>query len=197
MTRTGFSKILFLKNIKNEVMDTAKLKSVIESLLFIVNRPLNKKELAKITEQKLENIEQVLNELIKEHNSTERGTKIIQNGQDFQMVTNPENSPIIQKFLKQEINQELTPASLETLAIIAYRGPIKRDELEQIRGVNCSIILRNLLIKGLIIEEDKDKQIYNVSLDFIRHLGINDLRELPDYEKLNQEIPLSSLVQEE
>lgn len=178
-------------------METTKLKSVIESLLFIVNRPLNKKELAKITEQKLENIEQVLNELVEEYNSKDRGIKIIQNGQDFQMVTNPENSPIIQKFLKQEINQELTPASLETLSIIAYRGPIKRDELEQIRGVNCSIILRNLLIKGLIIEEDKENQVYNASLDFIRHLGINDLKELPDYEKLNRNIPLSSLVEQE
>ena len=86
---------------------------------------------------------------------------------------------------------------METLSIIAYRGPIKRDELEQIRGVNCSIILRHLLIKGLIVEENKDKEIYNVSLDFIRHLGVKDLNELPDYERLNQGIPLSSLIDEE
>lgn len=179
-------------------------KSIIESLLFIINRPLNKKELAKITEQKPETIEQVLNELIEEYNSKERGIKIIQNGQDFQMVTNPQNSQVIRDFLKQEINQELTPASLETLAIIAYRGPIKRDELEQIRGVNCNIILRNLLIKGLIIEEsassadkDNEERIYNVSLGFIRHLGINDLKELPDYEKLNRNVSLSSLVEQE
>ncbi len=172
-----------------------KLKSLIESLLFIANRPLSKKELAKITEQKIDKVEDALKELIEE--SKERGIKVLQNGQEWQMVTDPTNSSVIQKFLKQEINQELTPASLETLSIIAYRGPIKRDELEQIRGVNCSIILRNLLIKGLIIEENKDKEIYNVSLDFIRHLGIEDLNELPDYQKLNQDVSLSSLVGEE
>jgi len=172
-----------------------KLKSLIESLLFIANRPLNKKELAKITEQKINKVEEILKELVEE--SEERGIKVLQNGQEWQMVTDPTNSLVIQKFLKQEINQELTPASLETLSIIAYRGPIKRDELEQIRGVNCSIILRNLLIKGLIVEENKDKEIYNVSLDFIRHLGIKDLNELPDYQKLNQDVSLSSLIGEE
>ncbi len=183
------------------------LKSAIESLFFIANRPLTKKELAKIIGQKVKGIEEVLKELIDEYSGKNGGVKIIQNGQEFQMVTNPANSSIIQKFLKEEVNRELTPASLETLSIIAYRGPIKRDELEQIRGVNCSIILRHLLIKGLIIEEpssektsagkDSDKQIYNVSLDFIRHLGINDLKELPDYERLNQGVPLSSLIDEE
>ncbi len=171
------------------------LKSLIESLLFIANRPLNKKELARITEQKIDKVEKALKELVEE--SKERGIKILQNGQEWQMVTDPTNSSVIQKFLKQEVNQELTPASLETLSIIAYRGPIKRDELEQIRGVNCSIILRHLLIKGLIVEENKDKEIYNVSLDFIRHLGVKDLNELPDYERLNQGIPLSSLIDEE
>ncbi|MBL7141744.1 SMC-Scp complex subunit ScpB [Patescibacteria group bacterium] len=185
----------------------SKLKSAIESLLFIANRPLTKKELSKIIGQKVKDIEEVLKELIDEYSGKNGGVKIIQNGQEFQMVTNPANSSIIQKFLKEEVNRELTPASLETLSIIAYRGPIKRDELEQIRGVNCSIILRHLLIKGLIIEEpssgkasagkDSDKQIYNVSLDFIRHLGINNLKELPDYERLNQEVPLSSLIDEE
>ena len=172
------------------------LKPVIESLLFIANRPLNKKELSRITGQKADKVQQALEQLSQEYKQGERGIKIIQNGQEWQMVTDPTNSSIIQKFLKQEINQELTPASLETLSIIAYRGPIKREELEQIRGVNCSIILRNLLIKGLIIEESKDKEIYNVSLDFIRHLGINDLNELPDYEQLNERVPLSSLLEQ-
>ena len=172
-----------------------KLKSLIESLLFIANRPLSKKELARRTEQKINKVEEVLKELVEE--SKERGIKILENGQEWQMVTDPANSSVIQKFLKQEVNQELTPASLETLSIIAYRGPIKRDELEQIRGVNCSVILRNLLIKGLILEENKDNETYNVSLDFIRHLGITDLNELPDYQKLNQDVSLSSLIGEE
>jgi len=121
------------------------------------------------------------------------------------MATNPQNSEYVQKFLKTEVCQELTPASLETLSIIAYRGPLTKLDLEKIRGVNCSIIIRHLLIKGLITEKvvnkvrsneeqiDCDNNIYSVSLDFIKHLGINDIQELPDYEKLNNR----SLNQEE
>ena len=174
-----------------------KLKSTIESLLFITHRPLTKKELAKFAEQSIQEINQVLNELIEEYKDKDKGMQIIQNGQEFQMVTDPVNSKVVQKFLKEEITRELTSASLETLSIIAYRGPIARDELEQIRGVNCSIILRNLLIRGLISEQDANKQIYHVSLEFIRYLGINDLEDLPDYKRLNREIPLSSLMGEE
>ena len=92
------------------------LKSTIESLLFISNRPLSKKELAKITEQKINKVEDALKELVEEFK--ERGIKILENGQEWQMVTDPTNSSVIQKFLKQEINQELTPASLETLSKI-------------------------------------------------------------------------------
>ncbi len=187
-------------------------KSIIESIIFIANRPLSKKELAKVSGKDLVEVESALNELINDYEIKNGGIKIIQNETETQMVTSPENSQIIQVFLKQEVSQELTPASLETLSIIAYRSPISRRELEQIRGVNCSIILRNLLIRGLIVEFADDKsivsavtatenegeeenKIYQVSLDFIKHLGINDLKELPNYEKLNKDVPLSSLAE--
>jgi len=182
------------------------LKSTIESLIFISNRPLTKKEISVITEAKIEEVGQALEELVKEYNEKNGGIKIIQDGKEFQMVTNPDNTTIIQKFLKEEVTRELTPASLETLAIVAYRGPISRGELEQIRGVNCAIILRNLLIRGLVIESDADKDLsskdplkcsYNISLDFIRHLGITDIKDLPNYEKLNSQIPLQTLAGEE
>ncbi|MDA2935667.1 SMC-Scp complex subunit ScpB [Patescibacteria group bacterium AH-259-L05] len=173
------------------------LKSILESLLFIAHRPLEKKEMAAFANGSKEEVDEVLTILINEYNSRGGGIKIIQNNNEYQMVTAPQNSEVVSKFLKTEITGELTPASLETLSIIAYRGPIIRDELEQIRGVNCSIILRNLLIKGLIIEINKDKQIYNVSLDFIRQLGIVDIKELPDYDRLKRDIPLSSLISEE
>lgn len=173
------------------------IKSIIESLLFIAHRPLTISEMARFADVAKEEVEKVLKELINEYKGGHKGITIIQNGKEYQMVTNAKNSKAVSKFLKQEITGDLTPASLETLSIIAYRGPIVKSELEQIRGVNCSIILRNLLIKGLIIEQDKEKEIYNVSLDFIRHLGITDLKQLPNYERLNREIPLSSLLQGE
>lgn len=173
------------------------LKSTIESLLFIAHRPLTLAEMARFTDKKIEDIKKVLQELIAEYKDDHKGITIVQNGTEYQMVTNAKNSKAVSKFLKEEITGELTPASLETLSIIAYRGPIVRSDLEQIRGVNCSIILRNLLIKGLIIELDKEKQIYHVSLDLIRQLGISDVQELPNYNRLKRDIPLSSLISEE
>jgi len=178
-------------------MNHKELKSNIESLLFIANRPIERKEIAKNIGQKVNDLEEIFNELVEEYKESDRGINIINNGQSLQMVTNPENSEYVKKFLKTEVSQELTPASLETLSIIAYRGPLAKLDLEKIRGVNCSIILRHLLIRGLITERvvnktqangeeiDYDNNIYSVSLDFIKHLGINDVQELPDYERLN------------
>ncbi len=88
---------------------------------------------------------------------------------------------------------------METLTIIAYRGPIAKSELEQIRGINCSLILRNLMIKGLIEEERDEKRMnikYRVSIDFIRYLGINKVEELPDYQKLFNHENLVKLLEE-
>ena len=92
-------------------------------------------------------------------------------------------------FLKDEINGELSQPSLEALTIIAYRGPISKLELEKIRGVNCSLIIRNLLLRGLIEEKfnkTKNENYYTVTNDFIRFLGLNSLSDLPEYEKLNK-----------
>lgn len=167
------------------------LKSIIESLLFIVDRPLSLKELADFTKEDIETVKSCVDELINEYNLRDGGIKIIGNDVQVQMVVNPKNYEWVKKFSREEFSGELTPASLETLSIIAYRGPISRDELEQIRGVNCAIILRHLMIKGLIIEESglDNKPLYRLSLDFIRQLGINKLSELPDYERLHN-LPL-------
>jgi segregation and condensation protein B len=163
------------------------MKSAIESLLYIAARPLSFKELAKLTNLTVSEVEAIVKELIEEYNSREGGIKIIQNGNQVEMVTNPKNARIVEAFLQEELTSDLTPAALETLSIIAYRQPVTKEELERIRGVNCAIILRNLLIRGLIEQEEKEgKTFYRVSLDFIRHLGINDVSELPDYERLSK-----------
>ena len=98
-----------------------------------------------------------------------------------------------------ETTGELTRAALETLTIVVYRGPIGRAELEQIRGVNCAIILRNLLIRGLVTSEarkEKLETVYQVSLDFLKFLGLRTPQELPDYEKLNSSENIEKLLQQ-
>jgi len=116
------------------------------------------------------------------------------------MVSSPDNSKIIAEFIQGETSGELTRPSLEALTIIAYRGPISKMDLERIRGVNCSLILRNLLMRGLINYQkssQKEETYYSVSLEFLRFLGINDIKELPDYEKLSQDDSLDRILEEE
>ena len=126
-------------------------KKTIESLLFVADRSLNKQEIAKLTETTKQETEKYLKQLIEEYNQDSgRGIQIINNQNDYQMVTHPQSSKIIQRFLKKEVNSELSRPALETLAIISYRGPINKLELDQIRGVNCALILRNLMIRGLV-----------------------------------------------
>ncbi|MCX7778704.1 MAG: SMC-Scp complex subunit ScpB [Patescibacteria group bacterium] len=173
------------------------LKSSLEAILFVSDRPLSKKELAKITKKPLEEIEAAIDELMKEYQSEERGIIILNKEDKFQLATNPSVSELVKKFLDYEMKEEITPAALETLAIIAYRGPITKEELDQIRGVNCSIILRHLMVKGLIDElKENEKILYNISFDFLKHLGLRSQKELPDYEKFHHlEIRISDLNQ--
>jgi len=118
-------------------------------------------------------------------------------GSKYQLASHPDNAKLVQLFLKSDITGELTEPALETLTIIAYRGPMTKPEIEQIRGVNCSLILRNLLIRGLI-EKIEHKKVelprYQVTHDFIRFLGIGSAAELPDYEKLHTHETLDEVL---
>ena len=172
-------------------------KSLIESLLFVSPKPLSLKELVDFLKEDKAKIEEVLNQLVEEYNHSEKGIKIIENDKKYQMASSPENAKAVREFLQSEVSGELTPASLETLTIIAYRGPIKKSDLEKIRGINCSLILRNLLIRGLIEEaserEEEDKE-YAVSLEFVKFLGINSVKDLPDYEKFHNNEDIDRLL---
>ncbi len=173
------------------------LKKQIEALLFLSNKPLSTKKIADLVERSKAEVETVLEVLRQEYNIDSRGLRLIFNADEVQMATAPEVTDIVEKFLKEEQTGEMTRPQLETLTIIAYRGPITKMELEQIRGVNCSLILRNLMIRGLV-EETVNKKIktivYQVTLDFIRHLGLTSTKDLPDFERLSQSETLLDLL---
>ena len=126
------------------------IKSKIESILFISNRPLMIKKLVEMTKSESSKVKEAINELMSEYNQTDKGIQIAKIGQKIQMTTMADNSKMVKEFIKDETTGDLTKPQLEALTIIAYRGPITKAELEQIRGVNCSLILRNLMIRGLI-----------------------------------------------
>jgi segregation and condensation protein B len=173
------------------------IKSQIESLLFISAKPMSTKQLAEILEIENKQIEQAGDLLVEEYKNKQSGIQIVKNGQQYQMVSSPENAELIRKLIKDETSGELSRPSLETLTIIAYRGPISKFELDRIRGVNCALILRNLLLRGLIetgAEKEKGELNYTITMDFIRYLGINDLKDLPEYDKLHQDNVIPEII---
>lgn len=176
-----------------------KLKSQIESLLFISAKPMSLSKLAALIKVSEKEVKKAGDELVEEYKENKRGIQIIKNGSKYQMVSAPENSKLIQEFVNDETTGDLSRPSLETLTIIAYRGPISKVNLDRIRGVNCSLILRNLLLRGLIeVREDKNSgdSFYNVTFDFIRFLGVNDVKELPDYERLHKDETVDNFLTE-
>jgi len=189
-----------LKHKTHNIKHITNLKSKIESLLFISNQPFTVKKLVNQTKADKDKVESAIKELMSDYNQEEKGIQVQQIGDKVQMVTAADNSKLVKAYIKEETTGELSRAALETLTIVAYRGPISRAELEQIRGVNCAIILRNLLMRGLVeSKEDKKKMqtIYNITFDFLKFLGLNEQSELPDYEKLNSSESLDKIVNPE
>ncbi len=181
-------------------MEPDQLKSVIESLLFVSGEPLAVSRVAKIAGVHKAEAENAIMILSGEYEAQKRGLRIIKNGDKVQLVTDSGNAKFAEQLIKGELQEELTPASLEVLSIVAYRGPITRANIEAIRGVNCTYTLRNLLLRGLVDrgENPKDARsyIYKITFDFLKHLGIDDIKKLPEYENLSRDNRLDMIVNE-
>lgn len=162
------------------------LKSKIESILFATGSSVSLAKLEKVLGVSSHEISSALNELAEDYKN--RGLVIIRKEDEFQFGTNPENSALIEKLVKSEFTEELTRAALETLTIVAYKGPLTRAEIEFIRGVNSSFTVRNLLLRGLVerIENPKDARsyLYKISFDFLKYMGLKSIEELPGYNEL-------------
>lgn len=167
------------------------ISSQIESLLFLSSKPLTAKAIHTIIKKhdesiKLEDVRLALETMYNRYKEANGGISLIESAGQYQLVTNPENAVLLKSMLKDERTGELTQPSLETLTIIAYRGPIAKPHIEEIRGVNCSMILRNLLIRGLVIEENlQGESLFSVTPEFLQYIGMTAVTDLPDYEKLH------------
>ncbi|MDI6820825.1 MAG: SMC-Scp complex subunit ScpB [Patescibacteria group bacterium] len=160
----------------------------LEALLFYYGEAMPIKRIAGLLGLKEEEcvklIEDFKNKLL---NNLDRGLLIIENNNEIQLVTKPGFQSIGQKLIKEEFREQLTPAGLETLTLVAYLGPLPRATIDYIRGVNSSFTLRNLLVRGLIERapsvERSNVYEYYANSDFLKHLGLNNIKELPEYEK--------------
>ena len=144
-----------------------------------------------------EELKQAVAELVSENQSS--GIILLAHNNKLQLSSNPDHSSVVKKFLSLELREKLTDAALETLAIILYKQPISKAEIENIRGVNSQYTLRHLLIRGLIEKiqspSDRRMQLYKTTLEFMQHLGIKDMKDLPDFEELTKSIELPGAAQ--
>ena len=166
------------------------LKSIIETILFVRAEPIDVTTLAKITKRAGKEVRAALAELAREY--SERGLIFIEKDGMWQLVSNPVHASFVEELVKSEFTQELSRSGLETLAIIAYKGPISRIEIEYLRGVNSSFTVRNLLMRGLVerMENPKDARsyLYRVTFDFLKHFGLTGMSELPRFEEFKKQV---------
>lgn len=171
-------------------MDKKNLTAKVEALLFIHGEPVSIKKLASILKVKEESVKKALQEIEELLESGSRGLSLVTKDKKAQLTTSPELSAVIEKLTKDEFDTKLTPASLETLSIIAYLGPCRRSLIEHIRGVNSSFILRSLMVRGLV-ERNQDPEktnscVYQATFDFLNHMGVKSVEDLPEYEKYRE-----------
>jgi segregation and condensation protein B len=165
-------------------MDDREKKSLLEALLFFSGEPLTLSTLKGITEMDEPEIRRVMDGLMTDYRTRESGILIAEIANGYQMVTDPRYSPWIKKMKSSQVSSKLSLAALETLAIIAYRQPIIKAEVEQVRGVNADGVIKTLLDRRLIKIMGKKEApgkplLYGTTKEFLQHFGLKDLAELP------------------
>lgn len=159
------------------------IKAAVEAVLFLRAERVTIEELVDILDVGLLEIKPVMKELLMEYNQKKRGLQILETEGAYVMCTRPEYAGILAR-LDRPVRKRLTPAALETLAVIAYQQPVTRAEIEKIRGVRVDKIINNLLEKGLIMEAGQKPVVgkpvlYRTTEEFLRVFGLISLQDLP------------------
>ena len=166
------------------------IESKIEAILFISGSPVTIKKLSDLIESPEQEISSALKNLSEKLSNSDSALYLIEIGQAYQLVTKPEFASLAQKIIKDEMTEDLSPATLETLSLIAYIGPVTKSAVEYIRGVNSTYTVRNLLVRGLVERsihpQKSNTYLYRPSADLIRHLGLTSISELPDFDKFQE-----------
>lgn len=158
------------------------LAGLVESLLFVAPDPVRITALASVLEEPAERIEEALAHLSDLQH--DRGVQVQRARDRVQLVSSPDLAPYIERFLGLDLVVKLSPAALETLAIIAYRQPVTRAQIDEWRGVNSDGVLRTLLHRGLVEQGERLEQAgrpfhYHTTFDFLQHFGLQSLEDLP------------------
>jgi segregation and condensation protein B len=161
--------------------EMAELKAALESILFVADQPVDVMHLHRVLEIPVEAVEDLITMLTADYE--DRGIRIARLKDTIRMVTSPDSAPYVQAFLGLEQTVRLSPAALETLAIIAFKQPVTRGQVESIRGVNSDGVIATLEGRGLIEEVGEQEsaghpRLYGTTMSFLQHFGLESLDEL-------------------
>jgi segregation and condensation protein B len=165
----------------------AELKSIAEALIFVADEPLNAKTIADVLKVDLDAVERAISELVAECDARNGGLQLREIAGGWQIATRPEHHEQVRAYLKSKPSAKLSLASLETLAVIAYKQPVTVPEILEIRGVQSPSAIKTLLDKRLIIARGRKETVgrpmmYGTSKEFLIQFGLKDLTELPSIE---------------
>ncbi|KDR94189.1 segregation and condensation protein B [Peptoclostridium litorale DSM 5388] len=174
-------------------MESKEIKGIIESLLFVYSEPMKIDEISSILDIDGKRVKEEIESLIEEYQNSDSGINIVKLENKYQMVTNPKYDAHIRKLLRPQKKKSLTQAAIETLSIIAYKQPVTKIEIEEIRGVKSDKPIRTLLDNSLIHEAGRLKRIgnpiiYKTTDEFLRIFGFESIKELPDIDSFEEDV---------
>jgi segregation and condensation protein B len=163
-------------------VDQQLVAGVLESLLFVANGPVPLEQIQKTLDIPPAEVDAAL--LALELTYTGRGLRIQRKGAEVQLTTAPESAPYVERFLGLQLSNKLSGAALEALAVVAYRQPVTRAQVEAVRGVNSDGVLSTLLARGLVSEVGRLEAagrpiLYGTTFEFLQYFGLKDVRQLP------------------
>ena len=183
-------------------LDLKERVGIVEAILFVTGNAVEKKEICRAMELTEGELEETLDALESGYDFDRRGLRLLRFGAHVQLATRPDYAPYVEKLLQPVQKQSLSQAVMETLAVIAYRQPVTKAEIEQVRGVKCDYSVQSLAAKGLIQEVGRRETLgrpilYGTTDAFLRHFGISSLGELPEIDFTKLAARLGAGAQEE
>lgn len=185
-------------------LDMKERVGIVEAILFVTGNAVEKKEICRAMELPEGELEETLDALESGYDFDRRGLRLLRFGAHVQLATRPDYAPYVEKLLQPVQKQSLSQAVMETLAVIAYRQPVTKAEIEQVRGVKCDYSVQSLVTKGLIEEVGRKEALgrpilYGTTDAFLRHFCIASLSELPeiDFSRLTAKLEAGTAGQDE
>ncbi len=160
----------------------------LEAILFAAGKPVSRRALMETLSWDAETLDAAIAALKETQDS--RGLQLVEHREQIELVTHPDAAESIRAVLGLELQGELSRAALETLSILAYRGPLTRPEIEQIRGIQSSQILRHLSLRGLVEETGAirlGQVVYDVTIEFFEHIGLSSRENLPSFAEFSRQ----------